>query len=100
VGRETVPQRAHANALGDAGRVRCLDDDTMELSCADRSQCVLTRKEPAVRAHDTLLPSDSPPRPQQLEQAGGQHGVAIPSAFATLDLEQHALAVDVAHLER
>jgi hypothetical protein len=36
---------------------------------------------------------------QQHEQAFGQHGVAVASTLATLDPQQHALAVDIAHLE-
>ena len=41
-----------------------------------------------------------PPRSQQSEQIGREHGIAIPAAFAALDADQHALAVDIADFER
>jgi hypothetical protein len=37
-----------------------------------------------------------PPRPQQLQKLGRQHGMAILAALAHLDTDQHALRVDVA----
>jgi hypothetical protein len=46
--------------------------------------------------HHTLLPADLPPLAQQGEHICREHGVAILSAFAAFDPEQHALAVDVA----
>ena len=66
---------------------------------ADRHHRVPAWKEPAVRVHDALLPSGTPPLAQQWEQARGQHRVAVSPALAALDAQQHALAVDVAHLE-
>ena len=36
---------------------------------------------------------------RQLEQVGRQHGIAVLPIIATLDPEQHALAVDIAALE-
>ncbi len=50
--------------------------------------------------HHTLLPPDLPPLAQQREQVGRQQGIAVPSALATLDAQQHALAVDVGDLQR
>src|SRR3546814_15259464 len=47
-----------------------------------------------------FLPTRAPPVAQQQEQAFGQHGVAVPPAFAALDPQQHALAVDIADLQR
>ena len=41
-----------------------------------------------------------PPGAQQLEQLRREHRVAILAAFALLDADHHALAVDVADLER
>src|SRR5215211_8639329 len=96
---EAVPQRMRADALGDTGRVRRLDDDAMKLAGADRLACVLPRKQPAVAVHDTLLTPDLPPLAQQSEQIAREHGVAILAALAALDPEQHALAVDIRDLE-
>ena len=50
--------------------------------------------------HHALLPPDLPPLAQQGQQIGREHGVAIAATLATLDPEQHALAVDVGDLER
>lgn len=49
--------------------------------------------------HHALLASDLPPFPQEYEQVMGEHGIATPAAFAALDPEQHAFAVDIPNLE-
>jgi hypothetical protein len=36
---------------------------------------------------------------QQLESAGGQGDITVGVAFAAADVQEHALAVDVAHLQ-
>ena len=93
--REAVPQRVRPDPLGDLRRLRCLDDDAMQMPGADRLHRVLTREQPALRVHHALLPPDLPPLAQQGQQIGREHGIAIPATLATLDPEQHALAVDV-----
>jgi hypothetical protein len=48
----------------------------------------------------TLWPRRLPPSAQQVEQVWGEHDVTILAAFALLDADDHALAVDVGDLER
>src|SRR3546814_7576933 len=88
------------DALVDVGRLRGLDNDTVELAGADRRRGALSREQPAIGKEDALLPPRAPPVAQQQEQAFGQHGVAVPRAFAAPDPQQHALAVDIADLQR
>jgi hypothetical protein len=40
-----------------------------------------------------------PPEPQKIQQLWRQHGVVILAAFALLDADQHASAVDVVDLK-
>ena len=89
-----------SDPLGDIGCLCRLNDDPVELAGADRHRRVLTWEEPAIGMKHTLLPPRAPPLPQQHKQTFGQHGVAIASTLAAFDPEQHALAVDIAHLER
>ena len=49
---------------------------------------------------DALLVSLDPPAPQEDQEIGGQHRVAVAAAFATLDPQEHARRVDIADLER
>ena len=85
--------------LGDLRRLRCLDDDAMQVPGADRLRRMLTREQPALCVHHALLAPDLPPFAQQGQQICREDGIAIPATFATLDPEQHAFAVDVADLE-
>jgi hypothetical protein len=100
MGCETVAQRVRSDPLGDLRGLCRLDDDAMELPGADRLHGVLSRKQPTVAMHHALLAPDFPPLAQQGEQIRREHGIAIPATLATLDPEQHALAVNVGHLER
>src|SRR6202167_2447072 len=100
MGRETVPQCARSDPLGDLRDLRRLDDDAMELPGADWLHGVLSRKQPTVAMHHALLVPDLPPLAQQGEQICREHGIAIPATLATLDPEQSALAVNVGDLER
>ena len=47
-----------------------------------------------------LCMGDAPPRAQPLGQHRRQHGAAVLAALGPLDERRHALAVDVAHLQR
>lgn len=94
-----MPRVGVRDPLGDIGRLRCLDDDAMELPRADRLHRVLTGEQPAVAMHHTLFASNLPPLAQQREQVSREQRIAVLTAFALLDSQQHALAVDVAHLE-
>ena len=97
---EAVPQRVRADVLGEPSRLGGGLDDAAELTCRDRPDRVLTGEQPSARPHDALLPALLPPGPQQGELAGRKQGLAMPASLAALDHNQHALAVDVADLER
>jgi hypothetical protein len=85
-------------ALGEPGaRDRALA--SRAVSVAGRPEIVLAGEQPVVDVQYAFPPADPPPLPQQGGQPGRKHGVAIPPALAALDPQQHALAVDVAHLE-
>ena len=97
---EAVAQGVRSDTLVDIRGLGCLDDDPIELARADRRRSALAREEPAIGNEDALLPSGTPPVAQQQEQAFGQHRVAVAAAFTALDPQQHALAVDIGHLQR
>jgi len=71
----------------------------MKLPRADRLHGVLAGEQPTVAMQHALLVPILPPLPQQRQQAGGEHGIAVLSALTALDPDQHPLAVDIAHLE-
>src|SRR5580693_4044109 len=72
----------------------------MELPGANWLHGVLSWKQPTVAMHHALLVSGLPPLAQQREQIRREHRIAIPAALATLDSDQHALAVDIGDLQR
>ena len=100
VGGEAVAQRVRADPLGDVGCACRLDDDAVKLPGADRLQGMLAGKQPAVAMHHALLAAGLPPLAQQDQQIRREQGVAVSSALAALDPDQHALAVDVLDLQR
>ena len=57
-------------------------------------------KQPAAVEHLALGTGHAPPDAQALEQHRREHRVAILAALALLDAQRHALAVDVADLQR
>ena len=61
MGREAMPQRVRPDPLGDLRRLRCLDDDAMQVPGADRLRRMLTREQPALCVHHALLPPSLPP---------------------------------------
>jgi hypothetical protein len=63
-----VAQRVRPDPLGDVGGLCCLDDNPIELPGADRLHRMLSREQPAVAVHHTLLPPDNPPLAQQGKQ--------------------------------
>src|SRR3546814_16515608 len=79
MGVEAVAQGGRPDALVDVRGRSGLDDDAVELARADRSRSALSGEEPAIGNEDALLPSGAPPVAQQLEQAFGQHRVAVRS---------------------
>jgi hypothetical protein len=54
----------------------------------------------AAREQPTLRARRLPPDPQQIEQARREHDVTVLAAFALLDADDHAFAVDVGDFER
>src|SRR5277367_5705724 len=100
MGGKAVPQRVRSDPLGDLRGLCRLDDDAMELPGADWLHGVLSWKQPTVAMHHALLVPDLPPLAQQGEQICREHSIAIPATLATLDPDQHALAIDIDHLER
>src|SRR3954453_18713088 len=66
----------------------------IELTRRHRLHAVAPWEQPALR------PRRPPPGAQQFEQMRRQHHVAVFAAFALIDANDHALAVDVADLER
>ena len=97
---EAVPQRVRADVLAQPGRDRGRLDDPAELAGGDGPCRVLAGEQPASRPHDALLPPFLPPGPEQPQQVGREQGMATAAALAALDLDEHALAVDIADLER
>jgi hypothetical protein len=100
VGGEAVPQRVRADVLGQLRRDRRRLDHAAELAGGDGPGRVLAGEQPPARPHDALSPALLPPGPEQGEQARREQSVAAPASLAALDDDQHAPAVDVAHLER
>src|SRR5277367_3030638 len=94
VGCKAMPQRVRRHPFGDLGQVGRRMAGAVELARRYRLQRVLAREQPG------LWLCDAPPVAQKLQQHRRQHRVSILAAFALLDAQQHALAVDVGHLQR
>src|ERR1700694_1203666 len=94
--RATCPPRAAVRQLSIADIVFNLPRATgaIELARRHRLHAVAPWKQPALRS------CRPPPGAQQFEQMWRQHHVAVFAAFALLDANDHAFAVDVADLER
>ena len=84
-----------AEALGESGRLGGLLHNPAQLTGADRPDRVLTWKQPAFRRHRALAPAFPPPCPEQDEQIGREHRIAVPAALAALDADQHPLRLGV-----
>src|SRR5215467_6173496 len=94
MGGEAVPQRVERYALVDLGHLSCCMASAIELAHREMVDPVLSGKQPSLR------PCCPPPGAQQFEQMRRQHHVAVFVALALLHTDEHALAVDVADLER
>src|ERR1700716_3783092 len=94
MGGEAVPQGVQRYTLVDPGHIGCGMTGAIELACRHRLHPVAPWKQPALRS------SRPPPAAQQFEQMWRQHHVPVFAAFALFDADDHALAVDVADLER
>src|SRR6266478_6202525 len=91
---KAVPQGVERYALVDLGPIGCGMAGAIELARRHRLHAVAARKQPALRS------CRLPPGAQQFEEMWRQHHVTVFTAFALLDADHHALAVDVADLER
>ena len=100
MGGEAVAQRVRGHALVDAGRVGGVVDGAVELPRGQRVHRIQPgNSQPPGR----ILPWAWPTRHQarsRSQQHRAEHGVAVLAALALLDAQRHALAVDVADLER
>src|SRR5215467_13813489 len=94
MGGEAVPQRVERYALVDLGYLSCCMASAIELAHREMVDPVLSGKQPSLR------PCCPPPGAQQFEQMRREHHVAVFVALALLHTDEHALAVDVADLER
>src|SRR5215217_4399072 len=94
VSGEAVPQGVQRDALVDLRHFGRGVTGAIELARGHRLRRIAPREQP------TLRPRRLPPVPQQIEQAWRQHDITVLAAFALLDADDHALAVDVADLER
>src|SRR5215472_14584678 len=94
VGGEAMPQGVQRDALVDLRHLGSGVAGSIELARGHRLRRIAAREQPA------LLPRRLPPGAQQVEQTRRQHDGTVLAAFALLDADDHALAVDVGDLER
>ena len=99
VGGKAVPQRVRTDALADARCFSGLVDGTVQLPRRDGVGVVGAGEQPPVRQQDAASLALAPPQPQESEQLGREHGIAVLASLALLDPDQHPLAVDVVGLE-
>jgi hypothetical protein len=94
VGGEAVPQGVQRDALVDVRHLGGGVAGAVELARGHRLGRIAAGEQP------TSGPRGLPPGPQQVEQARREHDVTVLAAFALLDADDHALAVDIGDLER
>ena len=88
-----MPQRVWGNRLLDAGELAGLGARQPNGRSSNRSAGKVAWKEPRFGVRG--LPID----PQDLQQSGREHDIAILLIFALHDPDHHALAVDIAHFQ-
>src|SRR5258708_21868967 len=93
MGGKAVPECVRRYPLVDPGHVGSRMAGAMELARGERTDGVLTGKQPP------SWPTRLAPSPQQLEQMRRQHDVSVFATLALLDPDHHALAVDVGYLQ-
>jgi hypothetical protein len=94
MGCKTVAQRVRRHPFGDLGHVSGGMNGAVELARGEMVDRVLSGKQL------DLGPCDPPPVTQQFQQLWGEHRKAILAPLALLDPQQHALGVDIRHLQR
>jgi hypothetical protein len=72
----------------------------VQLPRGERVDGIEAREQPPAIEHATLGMGHAPPDAQTLEQDRRKHRVAVSAALALFDAQRHALAVDVADLQR
>src|SRR5215470_5192394 len=95
---EAMPQRVRMNRFPETRTLSCLlasMPNSFRIDGPIPAMAVITRKEPDTR----LSPQPPPVFPEFLEQLGAQHHVAILASLPALDVNHHALAVDVANFQ-
>src|SRR5215218_336196 len=97
---EAVAQGVRRHLLADPGGLGRGVDGAVHLTGRQRRDRIAAREQPALRQPQATAASLPPPGPQELEQVRRQHGVAVLAALTLFDTDQHARAIDVAHLER
>ena len=100
MGRKTMTQRVHGDAFVDVCGQCGGGDGAVELSGGHRIGRVETGEEPATGQDLALRMPHAPPTAQALQQHGREHRIAILAALALFHPQRHALAVDVADLDR
>src|ERR1700680_2865178 len=95
-----VPQRVHGHALVNVCGLGGGMDGAVQLPRGERVDGIEAGKQPPALEHATLRMGHPPPDAQALEQDRREHRVAVAAALALLDAQGHALAVNVADLQR
>src|ERR1700692_3050222 len=95
-----VAQRMHGYALAEVCLFCGGMDGAVQLPRAERIHRIEARKQPSALEHATLRVGHAPPDTQALEQDRREDRGAGAAALALLDAQRHALAVDVADLQR
>src|SRR6185369_18044900 len=90
----------HRHALVDSGGIGARADSPVELPGGQGVHRIEPWEQPALVVDLALGMRDTPPRAKTLQQQWREHRVAILAALALFDAQRHALAVDVADLER
>src|SRR5262249_6706471 len=89
VSGEAVPQGIQRDAIVDLRHLGGGVTGTIELARGHRLRRIAAGEQPAPR------PRRLPPGSQQVEQVWREHDAMVLAAFALLDVDDHALAVDV-----
>src|SRR5438270_8133439 len=100
VGGKAVPQRLHADALGDASTPRCQANDPVELARTRMLPAVAGKQPGLTGRHPSLLAREAPPVAQYLKKVGRENNIPILLALALFDPDEHPVPIDIGELER
>ena len=100
MGGKAVPQGMNTDALGNTGTCRRQANEPVELARTHVLPAV-ARKQPGLAgSHPSLLARHAPPVAQQLKKVRRENDIPVLLALALLDPDDHAVAIDVAELQR